>query len=421
MRPAEAEGPPRPMRSSPRRTGGIHMAGRAGTPRRFFTLRSGRARRAAVAITAIVGTVTAGVVGMSLAASAAGTNGDSITWAQTACIATVQSQPLVQNIDIAVQAVVPNTVAQGASYSDTIPGGTTTLPNNSNGFTITGYKNLNQTYLFRSSSGFPTITSATANGDAVNNGSSVPYNVTTTNAGTTDAITAGSWSINNGGQLSYTANNTLNPGQLVHVTGAHNTGYNLSGAEVATASSTGFTVNGNTLKISAATYSSANGGTLTFTTTTAHGLVVGQSVATSGSTPPRYNQATATTVVASVPSSTQFTITGVGTTDPGPIVTKGTVATLGNPGTIGTPKGSVSTLTTVTLSTPNAAPGTLTVPDVTLNMTAPVADATVTSYGALVTTTATLQGLGDAATVCNLPHVVPQTDGISATLVGAGG
>ena len=80
-----------------------------------------------------------------------------------------------------------------------------------------------------------------------------------------------------------------------------------------------------------------------------------------------------------------------------------------------------NTATTVTLSTPVASPGTLTTPDVTVTITAPTADATVTTYTTVVTTTATITPLGDVAVTCATPHANPQTDGISATLVGAGG
>ncbi len=79
------------------------------------------------------------------------------------------------------------------------------------------------------------------------------------------------------------------------------------------------------------------------------------------------------------------------------------------------------TLTSAVLSTATAEPGDLTVPDVTVSFTAPAADATVTTYTASVVTTATLVGPGDAETVCNIPHADAQSDGISATVVGAGG
>ncbi len=82
--------------------------------------------------------------------------------------------------------------------------------------------------------------------------------------------------------------------------------------------------------------------------------------------------------------------------------------------------------TTVTFTTPGPLPivqpndGTLTTPDITVTIVAPMADATITTYATEVDTTATVS-LGDAVTTCPIPHVNPQTDGISATVVGAGG
>ena len=82
--------------------------------------------------------------------------------------------------------------------------------------------------------------------------------------------------------------------------------------------------------------------------------------------------------------------------------------------------------TTVTFATPGPLAisqphdGTLTTPDITVSVTAPMAAATITTYAVEVDTTATVS-LGDAVTTCPIPHANPQTDGISATLVGAGG
>jgi Calx-beta domain len=85
--------------------------------------------------------------------------------------------------------------------------------------------------------------------------------------------------------------------------------------------------------------------------------------------------------------------------------------------------------THVTLLTPHASTvvdganqvdGTLTTPDVTVTITAPSADATVTTYIDQITTTAII-GTLNVAVLCAEPHSNPQTDGISATLVGAGG
>ncbi len=388
---------------------------------RFAGRGSGRRRRLVVSSLATIVAMVAAMFALSIPASAAGTNGDPITWAQTQCIANVGGGSLATNIDITVQGVVPDTANQGDAYDATIPGGTTTLPDTSNGFNISGYKNLDQTYLLRSSSGNAAITGVTANGGATNNGNPITYNTSYTNTGAAMALSTGSWSSANGGTITYTttAAHGLHAGQLVDITGAHNPLYNMSGAVVAAVpTSTTFTVTGRSYTITSATWSAVGGGTITFGTAFDHHLQVGDTVSTINSSPGKYN---VDGVVSAVDDSTHFEIAGASATDPGPITTKGVVDTLGKPGSIGSPKGNVNTLTTVTLDTPTAQPGTLTVPDVTVNMTAPSADATVTTYGGVVTTTATLVPLGDAATTCNLPHNDPQTDGISATVVGAGG
>ena len=133
---------------------------------RWFRFGTGRRRRL-VSLVSLVAIGIGGLVTVATTASAAGTNGDPIDWAQTQCIAAVAGSTLATNIDITVQAVVPNTEAQGAAYTNTIPGGTSTLPSTSSGFNISGYKNLNQTYLFRASAGSPHITSATPDGTAI--------------------------------------------------------------------------------------------------------------------------------------------------------------------------------------------------------------------------------------------------------------
>jgi hypothetical protein len=82
--------------------------------------------------------------------------------------------------------------------------------------------------------------------------------------------------------------------------------------------------------------------------------------------------------------------------------------------------------TTVTFTTPGPMvisqphDGTLTTPDITVSITAPMANATITTYAVQVNTTATVS-IGDAVTSCPIPHADPQTDGISATVVGTGG
>ena len=319
---------------------------------------------------------------------------------------------------------MPNTAAVASAYSMTFPGGTTTLPSSSNGFTITGFKNLNQTYLFRASSGSPQVTSATPAGGAVNNGNPVPFNATFTNEGSSSTIASASYSNQGGGTITFTttAAHSFAAGQLVDITGNTPAGYNQSGAVIASVpSSTTLTVHGRSIGTSAGSWSSPGGvPTLTYTTSIPHLLHVGDSINVVNVTPNRYN---GVKTLSAVLSPTQFQVLDTSSTkntDPGPITGQGQIDTLVNPGGF-THKGTINSLTTVTLSTPNASPGTLTTPDVNVGMTAPNANSTVTTYGGVVLTTATLAVLGDAATTCTLPHAVPQTDGISATVVGTGG
>ncbi len=219
-------------------------------------------RRAAIAGASVALLIMGALAVLANAASGEGTtNGSPVTFGQVQCNATVNgSIHLTQAEDITAQAVVPNQVTQGASYTATIPGGTTTLPSTGGGLPVSGYKNLRQIYLFHSDSGTVTVTGASTNpagASATNNGNSVEYDVS-------------------------------------------------------------------------------------------------------------------------------------------------------------------NTASTVTLATPVASPGSLTTPDVTVNLTAPSADATVTTFVQEIDTTATVS-LGDAVVVCAVPHSNPQTDGISATIVGAGG
>jgi hypothetical protein len=383
---------------------------------RFFRTRG---RRRAVVATGAVSSVIASVLAVGLvSAGAATTNGDQITWAQVPCVATVQGSPLVQPTDVAVQAVVPNTAAQSAAYSVTIPGGTANLPSSGGGFAITGFKDVSQTYLFRSSSGSPQITSAVANGVATSNGDPVTYTVTPTNEGSTTAISNAVWDGSGGGRITFdtSAAHNLFKGQIVDTAGFQKTGYNLSGFVVsAVPTTTQFTINGRPLAVSAATWA---GSVITYTTAGRHQLNVGDKVTMVNQTPARY---AGTKTVTGIVNGTQFTTAG-GTTDPGPIIAKGSVDTLADPTNIGTSTlGSVKTVTAVRLNSATATPGPLTVPDVTVNMTAPAANSTVTTYTPSVTVTATLVGPGDAATQCIIPHATPQGDGISATVVGTGG
>jgi len=214
------------------------------------------------------------IVGTSVASGAGTTNGDPITFGKVSCAASVGTIHLSQPTDVPAQAVVPNQVNQGDSYTITIPGGPGTLPHLGAGLPISQFKNLSSTYEFDSSSGSVNITAVSVAG-----------------GGSSGTVT---WDKNDGSAaqtLPFNVTNTAN--------------------------------------------------TVTLTT-------------------------------------------------PGPLV----------------------------ITQPHD--GTLTTPDVTLTVTAPLADATVTSYLTEFDTTATLS-LGDAVTTCPAPHSNPQTDGISATLVGAGG
>ena len=387
--------------------GAIHHYGFRTRVRRGLTV-------ATIAATATVGTVALGGL---LTAGAATTNGERVLWVQQQCLATIVGQNLLQIQDLPVQAVVPNTAAQNAAYDSTIPGGTTTLPAVGAGLAISSFNDIRQVYLFRSSTGVPAITSAVAQGGATNNGNPVTFNTSFTNEGTSVAVTTAAWTSDSGGTITYTTGvaHGVSKSQVIDITGFQKTGYNATGTVVSSVpSTTQFTVHGRPMTVNNAVWAA---GDITFTSNIAHGIKVGESVTTVGSAPARYNR---TGVVTAVPSTTQFTVAG-GATDPGPITTKGQIATLANPTAIGTSTpGSVRTLTTFTSTVPLATPGPLTVPDVVLSMTAPSANATVTSYGAVVTLTANV-GLGPAVTVCNLPHQDPQTDGISATLVGTGG
>jgi hypothetical protein len=376
-------------------------------------------RRAASVVATVIAVVGAPLAIGFVSAGAATTNGDQIDWADTQCIATAFGQPIVQAQDVVVQTVVPNTVATSAAYDATIPGGTATLPSSGGGFAITGFKDVGQTYLFRSSSGSPQITGATANGGATNNGNPVPFNIITTNEGASTSISSSSYTQGNGGVSTYTtsAAHNLSVNQLIDITGFNRPLWNVSGYLVASVpSATQFTIKGLPYKISSASW---NAGVWTYHTSARLSAQVGDTVNISGAVPSRYN---GNKTIASVPDDHTFTsTTSPGTTDPGPMTVLGTMNTLPDPGGQGTTLGAVKTLTTVRLNTPTASPGPLTTPDVTINMTAPAANSTVTTYGAAVAVTATLTGPGDTPTQCIVPHADPQTDGISATVVGTGG
>jgi hypothetical protein len=82
-----------------------------------------------------------------------------------------------------------------------------------------------------------------------------------------------------------------------------------------------------------------------------------------------------------------------------------------------------TTVTTLTDGPMNIAIGhdiTYMPPQVDIVLQAPNADATITSYADTVDSTVNVS-VGDVSATCPMPHADPQTDGLSATLVGAGG
>ena len=285
--------------------------------------------------------LAAGFVVASIVPAQAATNGQAVTWAGTPCRSSINVTTM-QNITL--QTTVENAVATNASYGATIPSGTATLPNETQGLTITGFTNLKNTYLFSASAGSVQITSAQTNPPAavaVNNGNNKTFNVGFSNSGTSLGITNAVWASNGGGQI-------------------------------------------------------------TFTTSAPHLFLPGQVITTTGSSPAGYNFDAYP--ITSVTAST-FTLTQTGGT-PGAFVSGGTA----------------SSLTAVTTTVPGPLqPGTLTTPEIDITLTAPAVDATVTTFTPAITTTANIQNLGPVVALCPIPHSNPQSDGISETVVGAGG
>ncbi len=136
-------------------------------------------RRAAVAGVSVALLIMGAVaIGANAASGEGTTNGDPITFGQVTCNTSVG---LTQKEDLAAQAIVPNQVNQGESYTITIPGGTASLPSTITSPTlvqISSYQNLATSYEFVSSSGAVSITNAVASGNAVWNGTEFPITVT---------------------------------------------------------------------------------------------------------------------------------------------------------------------------------------------------------------------------------------------------
>jgi len=446
--------------------------------------------------------VAGALVGVVSTANAATTNGDPVTFGKVHCSTNLA---LTQDIDVGVQAVVPNNVTSGAAYTSTVPGGSATLPGASSGFNILSFQNLAQTYMFRSSGATPpTITSAVpASAQARMQGA-----LGVTNGGV--SWSAGTLSVNTGSGTTNSPDNLLDPGDPVSLTGFAPAGWNISGTVATTPTSHSFTVTGvadpgtlapttngtvNTdsqipygvsfsnvsLKaLTAQVFNTAGKGQLDYTTSAAHGLVKNQVIDITGSTPAGYNRNAA--VVTAVPDATHFSVAGSPdtayaistiTSNASGLVTVTTSATHGlatnnvvsiagvsnaaynvsnvtitvtsttkftyqlasNPGVSGvnhgnvlspnpgasTALGSVTPVTGVTLNTPKAIPGVLTTPDVTIGITAPAGNVTITTYVPIITTSSTVTVVGTVDVVCPIPHASPQTDGISATVVGTGG
>jgi hypothetical protein len=117
-------------------------------------------------------------IGANAASGDGTTNGDPITFGQVTCQTSVG---LTQKEDLVAQAIVPNQVNQGDSYTITIPGGSASLPSTITSPTlvqISSYMNLATTYEFVSSSGAVSITNAVASGNANWNGTDFPITVT---------------------------------------------------------------------------------------------------------------------------------------------------------------------------------------------------------------------------------------------------
>ncbi len=68
------------------------------------------------------------------------------TFASVHCNAAVQGQNISQNQDVTVSIAAPDRAVAGSQFTLTFPGGTNELPSQSNGFTITSYKDLYLSY-----------------------------------------------------------------------------------------------------------------------------------------------------------------------------------------------------------------------------------------------------------------------------------
>jgi len=125
---------------------------------------AGRRRAFVTGLATVAVVAGAFIVGTSVASGAGTTNGDPITFGKVNCQASVGTIHLSQPTDVPAQAVVPNQVNQGDSYTITIPGGAGTLPHLGAGLPISQFKNLSSTYEFDTSSGSVNITAVSVAG-----------------------------------------------------------------------------------------------------------------------------------------------------------------------------------------------------------------------------------------------------------------
>src|SRR5579871_6815505 len=128
----------------------------------FRHLLAGRGRKRAAVVAGVATLIGLGSM-MTMAVSASGvgtTNGDPVLFRGVTCDAFISSLNLHVSVsqDVTAQAIVPNQVAQGATYQITIPGSSADLPAAASGLNVSKYANLAQKYEFDSSSGSVTIT-----------------------------------------------------------------------------------------------------------------------------------------------------------------------------------------------------------------------------------------------------------------------
>jgi hypothetical protein len=93
----------------------------------------------------LVAVLVAGVLSVATADSAAAQT-QTRTFTAVQCTAVVNGSTISESQDITVSISAPNSVTPGSSFTITFPGGTSMLPTQSNGLTITSYSNIFLTY-----------------------------------------------------------------------------------------------------------------------------------------------------------------------------------------------------------------------------------------------------------------------------------